>query len=155
MRRLSLLIIFFFCAGEIVAFSLLGSQMGFGLTILIAVLTSFLGLFVLRIYGFSLSSLQQQMAGEKGFILDNLLSNLHYALASFLLILPGYITDVLGIAVLFLSCLKYFKNGTKKSSNIDPSGFGTRDKTSTKNSRPIIEGEFYDLTNINDPDNHH
>lgn len=85
---------------EIAGFIVVGSWIGVLPTLLLIILTSVLGIFVLRVQGFiTLAQMQKRLqAGEHPGI--EALSGSLLMFAGFLLFLPGFITDIIGLCLL-------------------------------------------------------
>ncbi len=85
---------------EIAGFIIVGSWIGVLATLLLIILTSALGIFVLRVQGFvTLAQMQKKLqAGEHPAI--EAMSGSLLMFAGFLLFLPGFITDIIGLLLL-------------------------------------------------------
>ena len=120
---------------EIYLFIKIGSQIGAFNTISLILLTAIVGIAYARHEGFNTlrSGLSGLMRNEMP--IYEMISGATLAFAAFLLILPGFATDTLGILLVFpltrKLLIKYFsKNYYKKKSN---------------NEKNFIDGEYKDL----------
>ncbi len=130
---------------EIAGFIIVGSWIGVIPTLLLIILTSALGIFVLRIQGFvTLAQMQKKLqAGEHPAI--EAMSGTLLMFAGFLLFLPGFITDIIGLLLLIpiirLGVLHWMlKSGVVKDRPKRPATRPTKrfDKGRT------IEGEWHE-----------
>jgi|TARA_B110000438_G_scaffold302639_1_gene360970 UPF0716 protein FxsA len=123
---------------EIYLFIKIGSQIGAFSTILLIFITAILGVAYARFEGFNTfkSGVSQMLKNEAP--IYELISGAALAIAAFLLILPGFATDFLGLIIIFPPTRKlFFKNFSKKYSN-------------NKNKQDFINGEFEDIDEDND-----
>lgn len=125
---------------EIYLFIKIGSQIGAFNTISLILITAILGVAYARYEGFNTlrSDLSQLLKNEMP--LYEIISGAALAFAAFLLILPGFATDFLGILLIFPYTRKLF---IKKFS---------KNYSSNKNSnkKNFIEGEFEDIDDKNE-----
>ena len=124
---------------EIYLFIKIGSQIGAFTTISLIFLTAIIGVFYARYEGLNTlrSGLSQLYKNQMP--LFELMSGAALALAAFMLILPGFATDIFGFLIIFPFTRKIIFNlfaQTKKN------------KLYTKDD--LIEGEFEDKDNEND-----
>ena len=120
---------------EIYLFIKIGSQIGAINTILLILVTAVLGIWYARYEGFNTLRAGMSQLIKNELPLYEIVSGAAIAFAAFLLILPGFATDVLGILLIFpitrkIILSKYSKNYNKKNS------------TTKKN---FIEGEYEDI----------
>ena len=123
---------------EIYLFIKLGSQIGALNTILLIFVTAFFGIIYARYEGFNTlrSGMSQIVRNELP--VYEIISGAALAFAAFLLILPGFATDFLGLLIIFPPTRKLI---FKKVST----------KQSTKNKKQnFIDGEFEDIEDEND-----
>ena len=109
----------------------IGSQIGALSTISLILFTAFVGIFYARYEGFNTlkSAIRQLVKNE--IPVYEIISGAALAFAAFLLILPGFITDLIGLLIIFPPTRKlFFKSITKKNPN------------KRKN---FIEGEYEDI----------
>ena len=120
---------------EIYLFIKIGSQIGAFNTISLILITAILGVAYARYEGFNTlrSGLSQILKNEMP--LYEIISGAALAFAAFLLILPGFATDFLGILLIFPYTRKLF---IKKFSKNYPSN-------KSSNKKNFIEGEFEDI----------
>ena len=118
---------------EIYLFIKIGSQIGAFSTISLIFVTAFLGIIYARYEGFNTlkSGMSQIIKNEMP--IYEIISGAALAFAAFLLILPGFATDILGLLIIFPPTRKLLlkKVSTKYSGN--------------KKKQDFIEGEFEDL----------
>ncbi|MEM7170103.1 MAG: FxsA family protein [Pseudomonadota bacterium] len=150
---------------EIAVFIQVGEQIGVLPTILITVLTALAGTILLRAQGFAtLARARAQM--DQGIMpAEELFNGVCLLLAAFLLLVPGFVTDVLGL-LLFVPAVRHglrrflasrvdqdskqrvFVDGEEVHINRGwPPG-----KEPKKGRGKVIDGEFEDVTG-NDPSN--
>ena len=134
-----LLIIILVPTIEIYLFIKIGSQIGAFSTISLIFITAFLGIIYARYEGFNtLKSGMSQIIKNKMPIYE-IISGAALAFAAFLLILPGFATDILGLLIIFPPTRKLLlkKVSTKYSEN-------------KKKKQDFIEGEFEDIDEDNE-----
>ena len=124
---------------EIYLFIKIGSQIGAFTTISLIFITAFLGIIYARYEGFNTlkSGMSQIIKNEMP--IYEIISGAALAFAAFLLILPGFATDALGLLIIFPLTRKILlkKVSTKYSKN--------------KNKKQdFIEGEFEDIDEDNE-----
>ena len=119
LRWLPLMLVFLFVYIEISIFIKVAAVLGVALTLLLVVLTSCLGASLVRHQGMkTLMQMQQKMAmGESP--AAEMVKSVSLVMAGFLLILPGFFTDFLGLLLILppvqkhltLKLLPYFSFG--------------------------------------------
>ena len=123
---------------EIYLFIKIGSQIGAFSTISLIFITAFLGIIYARYEGFNTlkSGMSQIIKNEMP--IYEIISGAALAFAAFLLILPGFATDILGLLIIFPPTRKLLlkKVSTKYSKN--------------KKKQNFIEGEFEDIDEDNE-----
>ena len=123
---------------EIYLFIKIGSQIGAFSTISLIFITAFLGIIYARYEGFNTlkSGMSQIIKNEMP--IYEIISGAALAFAAFLLILPGFATDILGLLIIFPPTRKLLlkKVSTKYSRN--------------KKKQDFIEGEFEDIDEDNE-----
>ncbi len=123
---------------EIYLFIKIGSQIGAFSTISLIFVTAFLGIIYARYEGFNTlkSGMSQLIKNEMP--IYEIISGAALAFAAFLLILPGFATDILGLLIIFPPTRKLLlkKVSTKYSGN--------------KKKQDFIEGEFEDIDEDNE-----
>jgi UPF0716 protein FxsA len=123
---------------EIYLFIKIGSQIGAFSTISLIFVTAFLGIIYARYEGFNTlkSGMSQIIKNEMP--IYEIISGAALAFAAFLLILPGFATDILGLLIIFPPTRKLLlkKISTKYSGN--------------KKKQDFIEGEFEDIDEDNE-----
>ena len=124
---------------EIYLFIKIGSQIGAFSTISLIFITAFLGIIYARYEGFNTlkSGMSQIIKNEMP--IYEIISGAALAFAAFLLILPGFATDILGLLIIFPPTRKLL---LKKIS--------TRYSQDIKNKKKFINGEFEDIDEDNE-----
>ena len=109
----------------------IGSQIGALSTISLILFTAILGVFYARYEGFNAlkSAIKQILKNE--IPIYEIISGAALAFAAFLLILPGFITDLIGLLIIFPSTRKFF--------------FKSITKNYTDKRKNFIEGEYEDI----------
>ncbi len=119
---------------EIYLFIKIGGQIGAFNTISLIFITAVIGVFYAKYEGLNTlkSGFSQVVKNETPFF--EIMSGATIAFAALLLIIPGFLTDILGFILIFPLTRKFlFK------------GFSKKFKDETKIKKPYIEGEFEDL----------
>ena len=95
----------------------IGSQIGAFNTISLILFTAFVGVFYARYEGFNTlkSAIRQLLKNEMP--IYEIISGAALAFAAFLLILPGFVTDLIGLLIVFPPTRKLFKSVTKNYPN--------------------------------------
>ena len=124
---------------EIYLFIKIGSQIGAFMTISLIFITAIIGVFYARYEGLNTlrSGLSQLYKNQMPFF--ELMSGAALAVAAFLLILPGFATDLLGFLIIFPLTRKIIFNL-----------FSQREKNEMSVKDDLIEGEYEDKDNEND-----
>ena len=124
---------------EIYLFIKIGSQIGALTTISLIFVTAIIGVFYARYEGLNTLKSGMSQLYKNQMPLFELMSGAALAFAAFLLILPGFATDVLGFLIIFPLTRKVifhlFTNKKKSRENIKDD---------------LIEGEYVDKDNEND-----
>ena len=123
-----LLIIILVPVIEIYLFIKIGSQIGAFSTISLIFITAFLGIIYARYEGFNTLKSGMSQIVKNEMPIYEIISGAALAFAAFLLILPGFATDILGLLIIFPPTrklllkkvsTKYSKNKIKKQDFID------------------------------------
>ncbi len=125
----SILLILLVPVVEIYLFIKIGSQIGAFNTISLIFITAIIGLYYAKYEGLNTlrSALSQLVKNEMP--IYEIISGAALAFAAFLMILPGFLTDALGLLIIFPWTRKLlFKKFSKK-----------------KNNKNFIEGEYEDI----------
>ena len=124
---------------EIYLFIKIGSQIGAFNTVSLILITAFIGVIYARYEGFNTlkSGMSQIIKNEMP--IYEIISGAALAFAAFLLILPGFATDILGLLIIFPPTRKLL---LKKVS--------TQYSEKKKKKQDFIEGEFEDIDEDND-----
>ena len=126
---------------EIYLFIKIGSQIGAFTTISLIFVTAIIGVYYARYEGLNTLRSGVTQLYKNQMPLFELMSGAALALAAFLLILPGFATDLLGFLIIFPLTRKIiFKLVTKKG----------KDKNEVYIKDDLIEGEFVDKDNEDD-----
>jgi len=133
-----LLIIILVPVIEIYLFIKIGSQIGAFSTISLIFITAFLGIIYARYEGFNTLKSGMSQIVKNEMPIYEIISGAALAFAAFLLILPGFATDILGLLIIFPPTRKLLlkKVSTKYSKN--------------KKKQDFIEGEFEDIDEDNE-----
>ena len=118
---------------EIYLFIKIGSSIGALNTISLILITAILGIFYVRYEGFNNLKSGMQQIKKNEIPLYEILSGATLAFAAFLLIVPGFLTDLIGLLLIFPPSRKmifYIFSKNQKTS---------REK------KDFIEGEFEDI----------
>lgn len=123
---------------EIYLFIKIGSQIGALNTVLLILLTAFVGLIYVRYEGFNTlrSAISQLVKNE--IPMFEIMSGAALVIGAFLLILPGFLTDILGLLFVIPMTRKIFFK--KITSNYKD------------NKKKIIDGEYEDIDDLNKND---
>ena len=123
---------------EIYLFIKIGSQIGAINTVLLILLTAFVGLIYVRYEGFNTlrSAISQLVKNE--IPMFEIMSGAALVIGAFLLILPGFLTDILGLLFVIPITRKIFFK--KITSNYKD------------NKKKIIDGEYEDIDDLNKND---
>jgi UPF0716 protein FxsA len=123
---------------EIYLFIKIGSQIGAINTVLLILLTAFVGLIYVRYEGFNTlrSAISQLVKNE--IPMFEIMSGAALVIGAFLLILPGFLTDILGLLFVIPMTRKIFFK--KITSNYKD------------NKKKIIDGEYEDIDDLNKND---
>mgnify|MGYP006093466251 FL=1 len=123
---------------EVYLFIKIGSEFGAFNTILLIFITAFFGIFYARYEGFNTLRSGMSQIVKNELPVYEIISGAALAFAAFLLILPGFATDLLGLLIIFPPSRKliFKKISTKQKSNIKKQDF--------------INGEYEDIEDEND-----
>ena len=124
---------------EIYLFIKIGSQIGAFTTISLIFVTAIIGVFYARYEGLNTLRSGVSQLYKNQMPLFELMSGAALAFAAFLLILPGFATDILGFLIIFPLTRKVIFNLLNKKSK---SGLSIKDD--------LIEGEYEDKDSGND-----
>ena len=124
---------------EIYLFIKIGSQIGAFSTISLIFITAFLGIIYARYEGFNTLKSGMSQIIKNEIPIYEIISGAALAFAAFLLILPGFATDILGLLIIFPLTRKLLLK--KVSTNY------SRNK---KKKQDFIEGEFEDIDEDNE-----
>ena len=124
---------------EIYLFIKIGSQIGAFSTISLIFITAFLGIIYARYEGFNTLKSGMSQIVKNEMPIYEIISGAALAFAAFLLILPGFATDILGLLIIFPPTRKLL---LKKVS--------TKYSEREKKKQDFIEGEFEDIDEDNE-----
>ena len=124
---------------EIYLFIKIGSQIGAFNTVLLILMTAILGVAYARYEGFNTlkSGMSQLIKNELP--IYEIISGTTLAFAAFLLILPGFATDIIGILLVFPFTRKIILNR-----------FIKKEKQKTTVNKDFIEGDYEDISEDDD-----
>ena len=116
---------------EIYLFIKIGSQIGAFYTISLIMITAVFGLYYAKYEGLNTLKSGVQQIVKNELPIYEIISGAALAFAALLMILPGFLTDVIGLLIIFPWTRKlFFKNISKKKQNIK---------------KNFIEGEYEDI----------
>ena len=143
-RYIFLLIIFGFVSIEIYFFHLISNFIGIFFTLILTVASGFLGLALARRQGLSTIFGMRNISDLQKIHLTKMFNGFGIMVAALLLILPGFLTDSLGL-LLLIGPMRQGIIGLISQLIRQSTDHGTRDRefaNSEANSGPIIDGEF-------------
>ena len=131
----SLLLILLVPIVEIYLFIKIGSQIGAFITISLIFVTAVVGIYYAKYEGLNTlkSAIKQIVKNEMP--VYEIISGAALAFAAFLMILPGFLTDVVGLLIIFPWTRKIFLKKISKKNNVSKKNF--------------IEGEYEDIDDKN------
>ena len=116
---------------EIYLFIKIGSQIGAFNTISLIIITAIFGLYYARYEGLNTLKSGVQQIVKNELPIYEIISGAALAFAALLMILPGFLTDIIGLLIIFPWTRRlFFKNISKKKQNIK---------------KNFIEGEYEDI----------
>jgi len=120
---------------EIYLFIKIGSQIGAFNTISLILLTAIIGIIYARYEGFNTSKSAIARLLKKEIPFYEIMSSAALAVAAFLLILPGFMTDLIGLLIIFPPTRKFFLKKIKFNHSQEKKNF--------------IDGEYEDIDDKN------
>ena len=124
---------------EIYLFIKIGSQIGASSTILLIFLTAFLGIIYARYEGFNTLKTGMEQLVKNQVPVYEIISGAALTFAAFLLIIPGFATDILGLLIIFPPTRKLlFKN------------FKTKYSYTKNKKKNYIDGQYEDIDDEDD-----
>ena len=124
---------------EIYLFIKIGTQIGAFNTISLIFITAIIGIIYVRYEGFNTLKSGMSQLVKNELPIYEIISGAALAFAAFLLILPGFATDILGLLIVFpLTRKLFFKKLTKKY------------KKTNQKKQDFINGEFEDIDEDNE-----
>ena len=151
-RYIFLLIVFSFVSIELYFFHLISNFIGIFITLILTVASGFLGLVLAKRQGLSTISGIRNISDLQKIHLTKMFNGFGIMVAALLLILPGFLTDFLGL-LLLIGPMRQFITGLISQLIIRSIDHDTRDRNfvnSEANSGPIIDGEFNTILNSTD-----
>jgi len=142
-----LLAFIFVPIGEIALFMQVGDIIGFWPTLGLIILTAFIGTALLRWQGLSTLEKARQNLNDNILPVDELFTGICLLIAGVLLLLPGFLTDGIGLLLFVPGFRRFLKTLLARHiETITPaaphsSGTGNPDR-----SHMVIDGEFEDIT---------
>ena len=116
---------------EIYLFIKIGSQIGAFNTISLIFITAIIGLYYAKYEGLNTLKSAMKQVVQNEIPIYEIISGAALAFAAFLMILPGFLTDIIGLLIIFPWTRKiFFKKISKKN---------------YKNKKTFIEGEYEDI----------
>ncbi|MGF7158598.1 UPF0716 protein FxsA [Rhodoligotrophos appendicifer] len=147
---------------EIAVFILVGEEIGAFATIGLIILSAVAGLLIIRWQGVSILMETQRSLGQNGIPVAPAIHGAFLAIAGFLLLIPGFITDAVAFALLIppvrlalgrtiLERIRRSKRFSVHVSGGPPFGQGREGFRAGPSTGPVIEGEVIeDLTPADD-----
>jgi UPF0716 protein FxsA len=151
-RYIFLLIVFSFVSIELYFFHLMSNFIGTFFTLILTVASGFLGLALAKRQGLSTISSMRNISDLQKIHLTKMFNGFGIMVGALLLILPGFLTDFLGL-LLLIGPMRQFITGLISQLIIQSIDHDTRDRNfvnSKANSGPIIDGEFNTILNNTD-----
>ena len=139
-----LLLFVLFPVLELFVFVKVSGAIGFFPALLLVILGSMLGVFVLRIAGLATALRARESLNRGELPAQTMLEGLMLALAGGLLILPGFVTDVLGLIMLLPISRRLLANKMRQrafADDLQPRG-GPAPQQPLGREPNVIEGEF-------------
>ena len=127
---------------EVAGFALVGKFCGVLITLALVASTTFLGFWIMRRSGMGNAMQLMQQMQQTGQMPPNMPNGFHM-IAGFLLILPGFFTDILGLLILIPWVQKLVSTWLVKKGVVPP--IPTQSESSAHTGR-VIEGEVLDRT---------
>lgn len=125
---------------ELVVFFLVGSEIGFLQTVLLCVLSGAAGILVIQRQGMSKFG-QMRAALEQGLVpMDEMFDTLCLMIAGFLLIIPGFLSDLVAFILLF----PFLRQGIR---SFFSKKYGREEGTLNPDTG-IIEGDYVRIRNV-------
>ena len=154
--RIFLLLLMLFPVLELFVFFKVSGVIGFFLALLLIIIGSLLGVLVLRVSGMAAAIRARERLNNGEIPAQTMLENLIMSLAGGLLILPGFISDVLGLFMLLpftrkLLSVKIYKRAEEVATQHSELADGLQSRGGRSQSKPlggesyVIEGEFEHL----------
>ena len=143
-RYIFLLIVFSFVSIELYFFYLMSNFIGNFFTLILTVASGFLGLVLAKRQGLSTISGMRNISDLQKIHLTKMFNGFGIMVAALLLILPGFLTDSLGL-LLLIGPMRQFITGLISQLIIQSINHDAHDRkfaNSEANSGPIIDGEF-------------
>ncbi|GAA5113332.1 membrane protein FxsA [Orbus sasakiae] len=140
MRLLPILVFFIYLYVEISIFVAVANSIGVLLALIAIIATSIIGLSLVKSQGLkNLAAMQQKMANNEN-PTDEMVKNISLMIGGFLLLIPGFLTDILGALLLLPPVQQFFVKRIVPKMKVRSYRF--QSSQSTKNESDIIEGEF-------------
>lgn len=109
------LIFMLFPIAEIIVFIQVADEIGFGTAFLLAILSAIVGVTIVRRQGFENLMKLQKTIDQGSFPADELFNAVCFLVAGIALIIPGFLSDVLGFLLLAPGFRKYIKANLRSS----------------------------------------
>ena len=138
------LFLLLFLVLELFVFVQVSSAIGFFLALLLIVLGSVLGVLVLRVVGLATALHARENLNRGELPAQTMLQSLTMALAGGLLILPGFISDIVGLVMLLPFTRKLLAGKMSqlaRADDLQPRG-GPVPRQPLRRESDVIEGEF-------------
>ena len=140
------IILVIFPISEILVFTNLCSRIGTFETVLLAITSTLAGIVFLRFQGLSILSSIQQNYNLNKFSVERISEKLYLVIAAFMLIMPGYISDALGILLLMPPMRFLLKYYLERRLALNTLKNKSQNKHTVRSDKNIIDGEYEDIT---------
>lgn len=134
---------------EIYTFIEVGDAIGAGKTLALCILTAFIGVVLIKMQGIQ-ALMGAQSSIRAGLMpLEELFTGFCLAIASILLIIPGFATDFIGFMLLIPPLRGFLRKKLNKSGRFS-TNMGQNPYNSAKKEEDIIEGQYKDVSKDHD-----
>ena len=139
MRYFLCILFFIYAYFEISFFIKVADSIGVFLALICIIATSFIGFYLVKTQGLKNFSIMRQKMANHQSLKNEVIKNVALLFAGFFLLIPGFLTDILGVILLIPYVQNYLVKLIVKKMPIQSSVDSSR---SFNQSDEIIEGEF-------------